>query len=121
MILVDTSVWVDHFRRKDETLARLLDGGGVVMHRFVLGELAMGGLRNRSTVLALMQDLPAAKHATDDEVLHFIERQRLMGAGIGYLDAHLLASAALTPSTALWTRDRRLAAVARRLNLEAAL
>lgn len=119
MILVDTSVWVDHLRTGDAILARLLEAGSVLAHGFVIGELAMGNLRRRDEILALLRDLPAATMAADDEALRFIERRRLMGSGIGYIDAHLLASAALTPDTRLWTRDRRLDGVARRLNLQA--
>jgi hypothetical protein len=108
MILVDTSVWIDHLRDGDATLAELLNGSQVLMHPFILGELACGNLRNRDEVLALLKDLPRAAVATDEEVLFFIERHALMGRGIGYVDAHLLAAAALGNATRLWTRDRRL-------------
>jgi predicted nucleic acid-binding protein len=119
VILVDTSVWVDHLRVHDTTLAGLLEAGGVLAHGFVIGELALGNLRRRDEILALLGDLPAATMAADDEMLGFIARHRLMGSGIGYVDAHLLASTALTPVARLWTRDRRLATVARRLGLQA--
>jgi hypothetical protein len=119
VILVDTSVWVDHLRAHDAALAGLLEAGGVLAHGFVIGELALGDLRRRDEILALLGDLPAAATAADDEVLGFIARHRLMGTGIGYIDAHLLTSAALTPAARLWTRDRRLATVARRLDLQA--
>ena len=108
MILVDTSVWVDHLRSGDALLVDLLERGAVVMHPFVVGELALGTLRDRSSVLELLQDLPAAVVAESDEVLGFIERRRLDGKGIGYVDAHLLASVALTKGALLWTRDKRL-------------
>ena len=120
MILVDTSVWIDHLQRGDAVLAALLERGGVVGHAFVIGELACGLLGQRSQVLALLAALPQARLAFNTEVLSFIERHGLMGAGIGYLDAHLLVSTALTPDTRLWTRDRRLAAVADQLGLGAA-
>ena len=94
-----------------------LEGGRVMMHPFVLGELACGNLANRSEVLELLGGLPAAPSATDPEALEFIERRTLMGQGIGYIDVHLLASIALSGDARLWTRDRRLAAVATELDL----
>lgn len=117
MILADTSVWIDHLRKGDRALAAALDSCRVLMHTFVLGELACGNLANRTEVLRQLGELPAAPIATDEEVLTFIERRELMGRGIGYVDAHLLASAALSAGARLWTRDRRLAAVAAGLNL----
>lgn len=117
MILVDTSVWVDHLRAGDAELAALLNGSGVLMHPFVLGELACGNLRNRTEVLALLKDLPRAAVATDEEVLFFIERHALMGRGVGYVDAHLLAAVTLGSGTRLWTRDKRLRPVADALAL----
>lgn len=115
MILVDTSVWIDHLRRGDDALARCLDDGEVLMHPFVLGELACGNLQHRDEVLALLQDLPRASVADDEEVLYFIDRHMLMGRGIGYVDAHLLASASLSDPASLWTRDQRLQSVAKDL------
>ena len=112
MILVDTSVWVDHLRRGDTKLAALLESAQVVIHPFVVGEIACGSLADRKTVLELLQDLPTVTVADTDEVLGFIERHRLFGKGIGYVDAHLLAAVALTDGSALWTRDKRLRAVA---------
>lgn len=117
MILVDTSVWEEHLRTGDAALAGLLDGGHVLVHPFVIGELACGNLRRRDELIALLSELPQARHASHDEVLFFIERHRLMGSGIGYVDAHLLAGVALTEAARLWTRDKRLADVARRLQL----
>ena len=117
MILVDTSVWIDHLRSGEPALAAALEGGRVLMHPFVLGELACGNLKNRGEVLRLLGDLPAAPTATDSEALGLIERRALMGRGIGYIDVHLLASAALADVGWLWTRDRRLAAVAADLEL----
>lgn len=116
MILVDTSVWIDHLHKDDQVLATALEQEQVLMHPFVIGELACGNLRNRSEVLSLLHKLPQTTVASDAEVLSFIEGRNLMGRGIGYLDAHLLASAALE-TVRLWTRDRRLAAAARALNL----
>ena len=115
MILVDTSVWVDHLQRGDAELAGLLERGSVVVHPFVVGELACGSLADRATVLELLQDMPMAVVAESDEVLGFIERHRLHGRGIGYVDAHLLASTALTRGATLWTRDLRLRAAAEAL------
>ncbi len=119
MILVDTSVWIDHLRAGDDELTELLNGSRVLMHPFVLGELACGNLRNRKEVLRLLKDLPSAAVATDEEVLFFIERHALMGRGIGigYVDAHLLAAVALEGSSRLWTRDKRLRALANELAL----
>ncbi len=112
MILVDTSVWVDHLRRGDPGLAALLERAAVVMHPFVVGEIACGSLKNRQSLLELLHDLPGTVIATDGEVMQFIERHRLYGKGIGYVDVHLLASVALTGGTQLWTRDQRLCQIA---------
>ena len=117
MILVDTSVWVDHLRAGAPALAVVLEQGGVLMHPFVLGELACGNLKNRGEVLRLLGDLPAAPLATDPEALNYIEWRALMGRGIGYFDVHLLALVALAGAARLWTRDKRLAAVAADLKL----
>lgn len=115
MILVDTSVWVDHFRRGDHGLVDLLDRAVVLMHPFVVGEIACGSMRNRETVLELLQDLPAATVAVADEVLQFIASHALHGKGIGYVDMHLLASVALTDGARIWTRDKKLRSVAQRM------
>jgi len=116
VILVDTSVWVEHLRRGLPRLASLLQEGKVLIHPWVIGELACGNLRNRWEVLELLQGLPAAVVASDSEVLQLIERDRLMGRGIGYVDAHLLASAKLNHCQ-LWTQDRRLVALAQERGL----
>lgn len=117
MILVDTSVWIDHLRIGSPALAEALEHARVLMHPFVLGELACGNLENRNEVLQLLSDLPKAPMASDPEVLTFIERRALMGRGIGYVDVHLLASAVLAGSARLWTRDKRLDAVAAELGV----
>ena len=118
MILVDTSVWVEHLRRGLPCLATLLQEGEVLIHPWVIGELACGNLRNRSQVLDLLQGLQAATVASDAEVLLLIERERLMGRGIGYVDVHLLAAARLSHCR-LWSQDLRLAAVAQEQGLAA--
>ena len=98
-------------------MSAALERGEVLTHPYVLGELACGNLTNRSVVLRLLGDLPAAPMATNDEALDFIERRALMGRGIGYLDVHLLAAVVLAGTVQLWTRDKRLAAVADDLEL----
>ena len=115
MILVDTSVWVDHLRRGDARLADLLKRANVIMHPFVVGEIACGSLHDRLSILELLQDLPAVAVAEGDEVLGFIDRHRLHGKGVGYVDVHLLASVALTQGAKLWTRDKKLRLVAEML------
>jgi predicted nucleic acid-binding protein len=121
VILVDTSVWVDHFQKHVPALAEVLERELVVMHPFVIGELACGNLKQRDDVLALLAALPSAAVATDRETLLLIERRKLMGKGIGYIDAHLLASVIVDDDVQLWTRDRRLRAVAADLRLAADL
>jgi predicted nucleic acid-binding protein len=121
VILVDTSVWVEHLRTDDKRLRALLDGGEVLGHPFVIGELALGNLRRRDAFLSDLQDLPQATVATDEEVFHFIDHQALFGRGIGYVDAQLLAAARLMAGTRLWTRNRRLERVATELGLAATL
>lgn len=117
MILIDTSVWIEHLRTGDRELAHLLDADQALVHPFVIGELACGNLARRQEVLAMLQDLPALPAAEASEVLYFIGRNRLMGLGIGYIDMHLLAAVTLAPPAQLWTRDKRLEAVADRLGL----
>lgn len=114
MILVDTSVWIDHFRSGDDRLVRHLNDGDVLTHPCVIGELALGRLARRDDVLGLLHNLPQATVASDDEVLAFIEGRGLFGLGIGYVDAHLLAATVLSSDARLWTRDKRLAAAAAR-------
>jgi predicted nucleic acid-binding protein len=112
LILVDTSVWVDHLRRGDPGLVDLLERSIVIVHPFVVGEIACGSLHNREAILELLQDLPAAAVAEGDEVLRFIDSHVLHGKGIGYVDVHLLASVALTEGARIWTRDKKLRLVA---------
>jgi predicted nucleic acid-binding protein len=119
VILVDTSVWVDHLREKDSRLVALLQAGQVLAHPFVIGEIALGNLNQRQAVLGALDKLPRATVARNDEVLHFIDRNGLGGTGLGYVDVHLLASARLVAGTALLTRDKRLQAAAIRLDLAA--
>ncbi|MGC8493304.1 MAG: type II toxin-antitoxin system VapC family toxin [Syntrophobacteraceae bacterium] len=115
MILVDTSVWVSHFRTGEIGLTELLNEGRVVCHSFIIGELACGNLKNRSGILSLFGALPMAVEAGHEEVMEFIESRRLMGKGLGYVDAHLLASAVLS-DIPLWTFDKRLMGAASKLN-----
>jgi predicted nucleic acid-binding protein len=115
-MLVDTSVWVDHFRRGNPALSDRLTRDEVWCHPFVIGELACGNLAHRMEVLSLLATLPSPVTATHDETVLFVEKNRLMGKGIGWVDAHLLASAVLT-RIPLWTMDRRLSAVALSLGL----
>jgi hypothetical protein len=117
MILVDTSVWIDHLRAGDRHLADLLNNSQVLAHPFVIGEMACGNLHKREDVLRLFNALPRAPVASQEEVLHFIECNKLMGQGIGFIDAHLLASTALADATFIWTRDKRLQKSARKLKL----
>ena len=116
MILVDTSVWVDHLRKGDEELAALLQTDEVACHPFVIGELACGNIRNRTELLKLLSALPQLPKAQDVEVIEFISRHRLMGKGLGLIDVHLLASCALARA-GLWTRDRKLSKAASGLGL----
>lgn len=107
MLLVDTSVWVSHLREGNVGLTNLLNDGDVVCHPFIIGELACGHLRNRSEILSLLQTLPMVIQAEHEEVLPFVENNKLMGKGLGYIDIHLLASAALE-KVPIWTLDKKL-------------
>jgi predicted nucleic acid-binding protein len=117
VILVDTSVWVEHATRAVGNLAILLDDNDVLMHPFVIGELAMGNPPRREPFLRDLLDLPRATVASDDEVLAMVRDHKLFGRGIGYVDAHLLASAMLMPGAYLWTKDQRLEAAALQLKI----
>lgn len=119
MILADTSVWVDHLRRSNGRLIALLDENLVGTHPFVIAEIMLGRLRNRDTVVSMLSNLPDVRIADTDEILPFIQRWRLWGRGIGFVDTHLLASVLLTPGTRLWTRDKRLGRVAMELRIAA--
>ncbi len=112
MILVDTSVWIDHIHRRVPQLAQALVDGEVVSHAIVIGELACGNIQARRQILALMQQLPSVPLVSHEEALELIERRRLMGKGLSYADVQLLASVAITHGARLWTNDKQLAAVA---------
>lgn len=114
MWLVDTSVWVDHFRKGNEQLAALLNEAQVCSHPYIIGELACGRMGNRREILDLMQALPRVIQAEQEEALEMVERNRLFGKGIGWIDVHLLCSALLT-GVPLWTLDSRLFKIAREL------
>jgi len=116
MILVDTSVWVDHFRNGNAELQNLLRNNEVLMHPFIVGELSCGTMRNRKEILRLLQELPEACVAEHDEVLRLVESRRIWGHGVGWVDVHLLASALLSRST-IWTLDRQLFRLASSLKL----
>ena len=116
MVLADTSVWTQHFRRGEPRLADRLSQGLVLLHPFVAGELTCGNLKNRAAVLSDLYALPLAIVASDAEVSRFIEDRRLWGKGLGWVDAHLLASSVLSQCE-FWTLDRRLAQAAKALGL----
>lgn len=116
MILADTSIWVDHLRKGDRRMAELLQEGGILCHPFVIGELACGRLRDRATLLDLLAALPGVSSATHDEVLHFVSDRGLPGKGVGWIDAHLLASALLGGVT-IWSRGMALTAAATTLGI----
>ena len=116
MVLVDTSVWIDHLRKTTPRLVGLLDNGEVVIHPFVIGELACGNLANRKELLSLLHSLPAVERVEDDEILFFIEQHSPAGRGLGLIDVHLLASSKVSEHP-LWTKDKRLAATAEEIGL----
>ncbi len=116
MVLVDTSVWIDHLRSGNAKLSALLNGGDVAIHPFIIGELACGNLKNRKEIISLLHALPHITKADNDEVLFFIEKHELMGLGIGLIDCHLLASCKLDKAQLL-TQDKRLKNAADRLGL----
>ena len=119
MILADTSVWIDHLRAGDPALSEHLHAGEIAIHPLVIAEIALGSLGNRATVLALLDSLPQLPVATTNEIRVMIEAQELYARGIGFVDTALIAACLLQPGTLLWTRDKRLDAVARSLNLAA--
>jgi len=120
MVLVDTSVWVEHLRKGTIGLDAPLNEGQVVCHPFIIGELACGNLKNRSGILSLLRTLPAVRMAEDHEVLQFIEQHHLMGKGLGYIDMHLLASSLLS-HVPLWTLDKRLGDAAAAIGIRRSL
>jgi predicted nucleic acid-binding protein len=117
MVLVDTSVWIAHLKQGQPPLANLLASGLVLLHPFVAGELACGNLRNRAAILADLATLPVAACASDQEVMRLVDHHQLWGRGLGWIDAHLLASALLSHAR-LWTLDKRLAAAAAAASLQ---
>jgi predicted nucleic acid-binding protein len=119
MVLVDTSVWIDHLRSNESVLVQLLTQNRVLSHPFVRSELALGNLQKRKMMLSLLDNLPQAPIVLPNEIDFFIETQTLFGLGIGLIDVHLLASTRLSPNTRLWTRDKRLFTAAMRLELAA--
>ncbi|MFT4279465.1 MAG: VapC toxin family PIN domain ribonuclease [Rhodopseudomonas sp.] len=119
MLLVDTSIWIDHFRNGDPKLIAALGREEVLIHAFVLGELALGHHVRFETIVSDLSDLPQATIAVPEEVLRLVSRAELGGSGIGYVDAHLVASTLLTPEARLWTRDKKLKAVTDRLSIAA--
>jgi hypothetical protein len=120
LILADTSVWIDHLRRGDQTLSSFLTAGQILGHPAVAGEIGLGSIANREELLDLLSNLPQAVQATHVEVMAYLDAHQLFGLGVGYVDLHLLAATALTSAAELWTRDKRLRAVAANLGLVAA-
>ena len=119
MILVDTSIWIDHLHRSEAALSVLLNEAQVCTHPMIIGELALGSLKDRTTILALLADLPGTVLATHAEVVAFVELHALYGLGLSLVDAHLLAALRLSPRDRLWTRDRRLRRAADKLGVSA--
>lgn len=119
LFLVDSGIWIDHLRKRDTKLYDALMEERILGHPFVTGEIAMGSLKDRATTLAMLSHLPQAQRARDAEVLELVERGTLFSLGLGWVDAHLLASTLLTPDAGLWTRDRRLKDAAERLGIAA--
>jgi predicted nucleic acid-binding protein len=119
LVLADTSIWIDHFRRSNFQLAQFLDRGDIVTHPFVIGELVLGKVAKITEMIDFFHLLPKTIVASTDEILEFITKRKLSGSGIGYVDVHLLAAAALMPETLVWTRDKKLRAAAQALSLAA--
>ena len=116
MILVDTSVWAQHIRSKVGAFAAALEAGDVLIHPFVIGELACGQIKNRLEILSFMRHLPEVLPVSFLEFLHFVEKRNISGSGIGFVDAHVLASSEVDKMT-LWTLDKPLLYIARKLDL----
>ena len=121
MILADTSVWVDHLRFGDKDMRQLLDRGQIVIHPFIVAELALGSIKDRAKTLALLDLLPQARIAQLNELRLTIEARRLYSVGIGFTDAHLIASVLIDSPTLLWARDKKLRKVAENLGIHASL
>ena len=121
MYLVDTSVWIDHFRKTDPLLVKALGDHLVACHPFIIGELALGSLRDRKTVIAMLENLPSVTRANDSEVLGMIEDRKLFARGLGLMDAHLLAAALIEGDVQIWTKDKRFQTIATELNVAASL
>ncbi len=117
LVLVDTSVWVEHFRNPNQTLIELLLHDQVKIHPFIIGELACGTPPDRRNTLALLENLAHVRQASISEAMVFIERERLYGQGCGLVDLLLLSSALMTEQTLIWTLDKRFGALAIRFNL----
>jgi predicted nucleic acid-binding protein len=121
VIILDTSVWIDHARQNNDHLFDLFKQGRILIHPFMIGEVALGSLRDHDTIIASLLEMPRPQVASEAEVLSLIRNRFLAGSGIGYVDAHLLASARLTPETLLWTRDKRQKRVAEAMGVAYAL
>ncbi len=117
MILVDTSVWMEHFRKGNAQLEEILDNGDVMCHPFIIGELACGNMKNRKEILSLMKALPMSCKASHDEILELIERRKLMGKGLGFIDMHLIASAFLS-NVYIWSFDKSLHKITAELKID---
>ena len=116
MILADTSVWIDHFRSSNLHFSDLLENDRIICHEFVIGELACGNIKNRKEILGLLNNLRSIEPASLEETLYFIEENKLMGKGLGWVDVNLLASSLLN-NFVLWTMDRRLSSAADKLKV----
>jgi len=117
MVIVDTSIWINHLRKGDKHLEKLLFDAEVICHEFIVGELACGNLKNRNEILSLLQSLPHSPTVDSQEFLYFFDKHKLMEKSIGFVDVHLLASAQLS-GLPIWTADNRLSAVSKYLELQ---
>ena len=117
MVLVDTSIWISHFRAGNLNLQKLLQEGRVASHPFIIGELACGNISNRTEIISLMQSLPILDTVENDELLLFLEHNQMMGKGLGLVDVHLIAAAMLA-GIPLWTQDKKLKQACSRLNID---
>jgi predicted nucleic acid-binding protein len=117
VIIPDTSIWIDHIHHRDPQLTELLTKRNILIHPFVVGEIALGSMKQYDGIIASLLTLPPAPIAAEEEVRFMIKRHAVMGSGIGYVDAHLLASALLTGEALVWTRDKRLHVAASRLDI----